>query len=160
MFIGGRSQYEFQNAACCNLAMPNPCARERLSIEARALHIRMIRGLIFGGDGKLRALVPLLVQVNCGTGKEWASQDVDSISGAYRIEPESTQNIPRRHLAYIVVSADSVHIVVVGASQYTARPFLRQPRFACVHKQIGNMGDRLVGMVVVVVPPEARRCLL
>src|ERR1700721_624 len=117
MYIGGRSPYEFQNAACCNLAMPNPCARERISIEARALHIRMIRGLIFGGDGKLRALVPLLVQVNSGTGKEWASQDVDSISGAYRIEPESTQNIPRRHLAYIVVPAVSFHLFGWAASK-------------------------------------------
>jgi hypothetical protein len=140
--------------------MSNPRTRQRPSIEARALHIGMIRGLILGRDGKLCSLVRLLIQVNCGAGKERASQDVDFISRTYRIEPESTEDIPRRHLAYIVISADTVHIVVVGTSQYTARPFPRQPGLTRLHKQIGDMVHRLVGVVVVVVPPKRGRCLL
>src|ERR1700722_4916949 len=69
LFIRFRPHDELQNAAGCNLAVPNPCTRQWLSIYVCTLYVRVIRGLILSRDNKFRSLVPLLVQVNCGTGK-------------------------------------------------------------------------------------------
>ena len=139
--------------------MSNPSTRQRLAIKLRALDVRMIRRLVPGLDRKPRTLVPLLVQMDCDLGEEWTSKDVDSISGTHRIKPHCTQDIPRRHLAHIVIPADAIHVISIGIGQDTAHPLLRKPRFACIDKQLGSMVDRFVGMVVIVVPSKRGRGL-
>ena len=119
--------------------MSNPSTRQRLPVELRTLDIRMIRCLVRGPDRKLCALVPLLVQVECDLGKQGTSKDVDSISRTHRIKPHCTQDIPRGHLADIVIPADAVHVISIGIGKDTANPLLRKPGFACIDKQVGGM---------------------
>ena len=134
--------------------MSNPSTRQRLPVELRTLDIRMIRCLVRGPDRKLCALVPLLVQVECDLGKQGTSKDVDSISRTHRIKPHCTQDIPRGHLADIVIPADAIHVISIGIGKDTANPLLRKPGFACIDKQVGGMVHRFIGVVVIVVPSK------
>jgi len=114
----------------------------------------MFGRLILSRNRKLRSLVPFLVQMQCDPGEEWTSKDVDAVSGTHRIKPYSTQDIPSRHLSHVIISADAIHIIVVGIGEDTAHPLLCQPRLARIRKQIRNMVNWFISLVVIVVPAK------
>src|SRR5665213_228789 len=94
IFVGLGPHDELQQATGGNLIMSNPGTRQRLPIEFGALDVRVVRRLILSRDRKLRLLVPLLVQMKRDSTKQWTSEDVDSISGTYRIEPHRAKDVP------------------------------------------------------------------
>ena len=107
-------------------------------------------------DRKGLTLVPFGVELDYRFTKQWTAQDINVVSGADGIEAKSADNVPGRHLAHIVVTANAVYSCVIGLLENTTNPFLRKPRLTGIHEQVRNVMDGLVGMVIEGVPAEGR----
>ena len=105
-------------------------------------------------DRKSLTRVPSAVELDDRLAEEWTAQDINIVSGADGVEAKSAHNVPGRHLAHIVVTANAVHFCVIGLLWNTMNRFLRKPRLTGIHEQLGNVMDRFVGVVVVGVPAE------
>ena len=104
------------------------------------------------------AFVPSGVQANDCLAEKWASQNIDVVSGADGIKPKSADNVPGRHLAHVVVTANPIDFCMIGLFENTTNPFLRKPRLTGIHKQIRNMMYGFVGVVIVWIPSESVGC--
>ena len=80
------------------------------------------------------AFVPPGVQVNGCPFEKWASQYIDVVSGADGVEPKSAHNVPGRHLAHVVVTANPIDFGMIGLLENTTNPLLRKPRLSGIHK--------------------------
>src|ERR1700733_1150780 len=114
-----------------------------------------IRGrAVVRNDRKRLTLVPFRVELDYRLAEEWAAQNIDVVTRADGVEATSANNVPGRHLAHIVVTANAVHFCVIGLLQNTTNPFLRKPRLTGIHEQVRNMMDGFVGMVIVGFQPK------
>ena len=79
------------------------------------------------------------------------------VSRTGRMYPGSGKDIPCRHLAGVIIPDKAFHPVTVCVRTDEPGPFLGLPRLAEAVEQERDEVDRLVGVVVILVPEHVRR---
>ena len=86
---------------------------------------RISRGITSCNHGEGLARVPPRIKANGGLGKQRGADYINIRTRAHGIESQGAHHVPRRHLAYIVVTANAVDLGMVSALQNATCPLLR-----------------------------------
>src|ERR1700761_6755093 len=95
--------------------MVDMTVRIRLTIQNSRLNIHIPARVVVGDDRKGFATGIRRIELDDHPREYRAGDLVARIAGTHGMEPAGGENIPRRHLAYVLISHDPFHIVVIGA---------------------------------------------
>src|SRR5256885_16722065 len=99
---------------------------ERLTVQSRGLNVEVGRGVLRRGyDEPLAAR-----QVEREFAKQRAADHVIPRHGVERIEPHGREDVPRRHLAAVLVSQYAGGSILVRGGGDLAHSLIRPPRLA------------------------------
>src|SRR5437879_5858111 len=105
---------------------------------------------------KVPAFMPFRVQTKSNFRKERTSQNISIVPQAHGIEAHRTEDIPRGHPADVVIADDTIDVIMVRVGKDAPNPFLSEPGFPRINKQIWGM-DWFIRMIVVFVPAVGGR---
>src|SRR4029077_21114985 len=115
--------------------MGNPRPLQRFSVQLCRLDIEVRGRVSVRDDREGCAFMPSGVQANDCLAEKWASQNIDAVSGADGVKPKGAENVPGRHLAHVVVTANPIDFCMIGLFENTTNPFLRKPWPTGIHEQ-------------------------
>ena len=125
----------------------HPGPLQWISPKSRLLDVDVFIRIIMGDDAKDIRLVILLIEPKLYLLEQRTADTVDVAGCAKRMDTHCAEQIPGRHLAHIIVSAESLGAEAICILQDPPAPFLRQPWTSGAGKDIRQLVDRFVRMV-------------
>src|SRR5436309_3451724 len=93
--------------------MREPCLIERLAVPGGGLYIDVLRPIVLRNHRERSPTILLGIQMQCRLVYNGAADGVDAAAGIDRIEPQSTEYVPCRHLSAVHISTLSGRFVVI-----------------------------------------------
>ena len=117
---------------------------ESLAIEASALHVDVLVGVVLCHDGEGLASA----HVHGSLVEERRTDNEATANGVYLVETYRREDVPSRHLTYVLVARESVGLVEIHLVEHLAQHRSSLIGASCVVVHIYNMVARLVAVSI------------